>query len=429
MVAPALGALQPRRVGMDVPRRRRSRARHYLLACLMLAGLGGAGAFISTRLAPRPESVRRATIWSGRVEHSPFVVRVKGAGSLRPEVIRWLTTESSGRVEQILLVPGAPVEANTPVVRLENLELRLQAVQAEREVATGHAELIGLERSLREQSLERQAAVISLHTLGAEAARRASAYAASEGTYSLLDSRDAAERAIELTRRAGLAEEQLAVLSAGGQAQVAALRAQEKRLVEVSQVRDEHVERLLIRSGASGVLTDVLVELGQWVVPGSPVAKVMVSARLEAVLRIPADQSNGLAVGQGVSIDARSGVPSRVVSGHVRRVAPAANQGYVEVEVALDEVPRGARPEQSVYGSIEIERTEATLHLPRPVDVQPGIETSLFRIEQGRARRVRVHTGRASVDTLEIVSGLSAGDEIVLSDMSRYAGADELLLD
>ncbi len=213
-----------------------------------------------------------------------------------------------------------------------------------------------------------------------------------------------------------------------GPEQVSALETQIARRTDVSSVRRELVDHLLIRAGAAGILQDVPVELGQWVVPGATVAKVIVSDRLKAELRIPEEQAGGIAVGQVSTVDTRSGT----MAGHVRRVASAASQGTVKVEVALDDgTPKGARPDQSVDGYVEVERTADTIHIPRPVGAQPNAVVSMFRVDRatGLATRVQVRTGRASVDTLEVLSGLQVGDQVILSDMSRYGNDESLALE
>jgi multidrug efflux pump subunit AcrA (membrane-fusion protein) len=193
------------------------------------------------------------------------------------------------------------------------------------------------------------------------------------------------------------------------------------------------VERLLVRGSAHGLLQDVLVELGQWVVPGTAVAKVIVSRRLQAELRIPAEQAGGIRVGQPAQI--RTGYGSSkdaTLAGRVRRVAPAASQGTVEVEVALEsEPPEGVRPDQNVEGSIEIERIVSTLHLPRPVGLALGDTSRFFRIDPIThvASPVLARTGRVSVDSVEILSGLGEGDEVILSDTARFSNESALRLE
>jgi HlyD family secretion protein len=409
---------------MDIPRERRRRPLRGALLALAVVASAAAAVTAGARFKERLTSVRRGAIWTGRVERSPFVVRVKGPGVLLPEAVRWLTAESSGRVEEVLRKPGSVVEETTAVVRLENLDVRLQALQAERDEATGRSDLLALSRRVGEDEITGQSDALQLHSSLSEAERRADVYTRADGSFvSALDTKRAGEQASELERRTVLAEQKINLIRTAGKNQLAALQTQLARREEVSRVHRELVDHLVIRAGTGGVLQDVLVELGQWVVPGTPVAKVIVSDHLKAELRIPEEQAGGISVGQGASIDTRAGS----IVGHVRRVASSANQGTVKVEIALDgEMPRGVRPDQNVDGCIEIERTDDALHMPRPVSSQADAVVSVFRIDPatGVARRMEARTGRVSVDTVEIRGGLEPGDEVILSDMSKYANAD-----
>jgi HlyD family secretion protein len=421
-------------VDVPIPRaRRRGIARRRYAGAAAAALAVGAGAWWTARLQPRLESVERAAIWTGTVERGSFIVRVRGTGTLRPESIRWLTAESSGRVEEVLLEPGAVVERLTPVVRLDNLDLELQTAQAARELLGARAEVLALERQTRRERLDLLAELENLRTSALDAERRAQAYADGEGMIvAQLDAVQARDRATNLRRSQGLAEQRAQLLEQLAPRQLDTLRQQTTELASVHEMRRQLVERLLVRAGASGILQDVPVELGQWVVPGTPVAKVIVDRRLEAELRVPAELAGALAVGQAASIHTGSVDANASIGGHVRRVAPAASQGTVLVEIALDgALPESARPDQNVDGSIETERTAPTLHVARPVSLGAGSTSSLFRLDPAThiATRVEVRTGRVSVDRVEVLSGLGEGDQVILSDVSRYAQATALRIE
>lgn len=414
---------------MDIKRERPKRSLRKI--GMVLVGIAGVTAIvlIGVRAKPKPETIQRSAIWAGRAEKSPFVVRVKGAGTLVPEAVRWLTAEMSGRVEEVMLKPGAQVEPDTAIVRLENLDIRLQAVQSQRDVASARSDLLALERAVREDKLAREADAVALRATMRDAKRHAEAYAQAAGNVvSGLDTERAADQAKELEQRASLAEKKLDVVNTSAPQQLDALRAQVTGRTEMSRVRKELVDHLIVRAGATGALQDVLVELGQWVVPGTNLAKVIVSDRLKAELRIPEEQAGGVSVGQKANIDVRPGT----ITGTVRRIAGAAKQGTVKVEVEIEgDLPKGARADQSVDGFVELERTPNTLHIPRPIGAQPNATISLFRIDPKTnvATRTTVRSGRASVDTLEILAGLQEGDEVVLSDTSRFANVDRLQLE
>jgi HlyD family secretion protein len=419
---------------VDVQRPRRQKALRRALAIAITGAVVALAILFVSRLEPRQLSVERAVVWTGKVEKSPFVVRVRGSGTLRPESIRWLTSESSGRVEEVLAKPGIAVELTTEVVRLENLDLRLLAVQAAREVQAAEALVLAHERQSQKDGLDLGAELVQLRAALSDARRRAATYAELEGAIvSRLEGEEMGQRVSELEQREVLAVKRLTLLEEIAPRQLLGLERQAREVKRVQQVREQLVERLTVRAGARGILQDVLVELGQWVVPGTPVAKVIVDQKLQAELRIPADQAGRISVGQAARVRTGFGHPMESnIAGRVRRVAPAAHEGTVAVEIALEgELPDNARPDQSVVGSIETERTDVTVHVARPVGLSLGDTCMLFRVDPTTqiATRVQVRTGRISVDAVEVLSGLEPGDEIILSDMSRYVQSQAVRLE
>ena len=102
------------------------------------------------------------------------------------------------------------------------------------------------------------------------------------------------------------------------------------------------------------------------------------------------------------------------------------------VDVALDgELPRGARPDLTVDGTIELERMDDVLFVGRPVFGQEENVVSLFRVDEDgmHASRTRVRLGRASVNTIEVLEGLKPGDRVVLSDMSTWDQFDRVRIE
>jgi len=182
-----------------------------------------------------------------------------------------------------------------------------------------------------------------------------------------------------------------------------------------------------VRSGAKGVLQEMVLELGQWVNPGQLLAKVAQPERLKAVLRIPETQAKDVQIGQAVVVDTHNGV----AKGRVSRVDPSVLEGTVAVDVTIDgELPRGARPDLSIDGTIEIDRIASTLYVGRLAEGQSGATVGVFKLTRDghEAERVSVTLGRASVNAVEVVRGLAQGDEVILSDMSRWDGVDRVRL-
>jgi HlyD family secretion protein len=176
----------------------------------------------------------------------------------------------------------------------------------------------------------------------------------------------------------------------------------------------------------TGVLEQVPVEVGQQVQPGTNLVRVADPTRLKAELRIAETQARDLTIGQIASVDTRQGfIPGKVI-----RIDPSAVNGTVTVDVALEgELPRGARPDLSVDGTIELERLENVLFVGRPAFGQEQSTVGLFKLnEVGEATRAQVQLGRSSVNTIEVLGGLGEGDQVVLSDMSAWDQFDRIRL-
>jgi HlyD family secretion protein len=168
------------------------------------------------------------------------------------------------------------------------------------------------------------------------------------------------------------------------------------------QQRDE----LKVRAGLDGMLQLVPVEVGAQVAPGTNLARVANPSRLKAEIKIAETQAKDIQLGQKAEVDTRVGV----VEGRVARIDPSVQNGTRTVDVTLvGELPKGAVPDLSVDGTIELERLNDILFMGRPAFGQ-------------------VKLGRSSVNTIEVLSGLKVGDQVILSDMSAYDAYDRIRL-
>ncbi len=413
---------------MDIPRAQ-PRARHRTLTLLVGGALASIGiAFGLSRMEAASPSVERASAWVDQVKRGPMLRQVKGPGVLVPEHIRWLTADTAGRVERIHLRPGSQVQAGTLLLELSNPDVMLQALEAERQLAEVQAALLALKSALENQRLAQEAVIATLLADGSDARRRAEADSTlgERQLISTIEAERSKDKALELASRVELERQKLAVLKASTVEQLAAQRAQVDRLKAVAEFRKQQVESMKVRAGEDGLVQDLPLELGQWVTPGVLLGKVVQPGRLKAELRIPETQARDVTLGQKARIDTRNGL----VEGTVSRVAPAANQGAVLVEVSLQgELPRGARPDLNVEGTVELERLENVLFVGRPAAAQPDSSLELFKVlPDDSAQRVRVRLGRTSVSTVEVVDGLAEGDRVILSDMSMWNDADRVRL-
>jgi len=394
-----------------------------ILAAVLLITLG------LSRLRPAAPSVERSTVWIDTVKRGPMLRQVRGLGTLVPEEVRWIPAVTEGRVERRVVLPGTPVQADTVILELSNPEVELQALEAESQLRAAEAALTELRVRLESQRLDQEAAAARVQADYHQARLRADAdqELAKNGLIADINLKVSMVTAEELGNRNRIEHKRLAIADDAIHAQMAVQQAQVEQSRGLARLRRKQFNDLRVRAGIDGVLQLLPVEVGQSVTPGTPLARVAEPGKLKAVVRIAETQAKDVQVGQKALVDTRNGV----IEGHVSRVDPAAQQGTVSVDVALHgELPKGARPELSVDGTIELERLDDVLYVGRPAQGQAESLVGLFRLEEAsnEASRVRVKLGRASVNTVEIVEGLKVGDQVVLSDTSAWDAFDRIRL-
>lgn len=381
-----------------------------------------------SRLEPAAPGVERATLWIDTVQRGPMLRQVRGLGTLVPEQTRWIPATTMGRVERIRLRPGTPVTADSVILDLSNPVLELALQDSLLRLKAAEAALANLRVQVQNEALQQQAATAALDAEYERAALQAEVneQLAAKELVSALTLKQSRLDAEHLGSRLALARQQAEGQQTSMTARVAVQQAEVDQVRAAVQLTQRQVDELRVRAGVTGVLQVVPVDVGQQVAPGTNLARVADPSRLQAALKIAETQAKDVQVGQSASIDTRNGI----IAGHVVRIDPAVQSGTVTVDVALEsELPRGARPDLTVDGTIELERLDDVLFVGRPAFGQEDGAVSLFKLRaNGEAVRVSVLLGRSSVSTVEIVSGLEAGDQVVLSDMSTWDAFDRVRL-
>jgi multidrug resistance efflux pump len=413
---------------VDVPRPKKSKRAKWILVAAGLAVLMVATVALA-RLEPAAPSVERATVWTDTVRRGDMLRQVRGPGTLVAEDIRWVPAVVPGRVERKLVMPGTRVTAGTVLAELSNPDVERQALEARRQLAAAESDLATLRSNLESQRLTQEASVATVRNQLREAERqsRAAEGLASKEMVSSSELERARDNAAELRVRLGVEERRLAFTTQSMRSQVSAQQSQLGILRTLIQFQQRQIDAMQVRAGSDGVLQELSVEPGQWVNSGTTLARVVQPGRLKAVLRIPETQAKDLVVGLPASVDTRNGI----VRGRVVRIDPSVQNGSVAIDVTLEgPLPRGARPDLSVDGTVDIERLTNVLYVGRPAYGQAESTVSMFRLAPAgdEAQRTQVKLGRGSASTVEVINGLKPGDVVILSDMSAYDGAERVRL-
>jgi HlyD family secretion protein len=383
------------------------------------------------RLKPAAPTVERGTVWTDTVKRGSMLRQVRGLGSLVPsqESVLQIPAETEATVVRIRMLPGSLVKSDTVLMDMSNPQVEQAAVDAELQwkaaVADYQSQKMKLESDLMNQ--KSAAATVKADYSQAKLQSQTDKALYDLGVISGLAYQASKGKSDELTTRNGLEDDSLASSQKAIDAQLAELQAKIDEMRVLSDLKKKQLDALKVRAGIDGVLVEMPLHVGEHVLPGTMLAKVVQPNHLMAELKIAETQARDVQIGEPASVDTHNGL----ISGTVQRVDPAVQNGTVTVDVKLTgEMPKGARPDLSVDGTIDLERLDNVLYVGRPAFGQEDSTISLFKLESDGhdAIRVPVKVGRASVNSIQVLDGLHEGDTVVLSDMSRWDNTDRIRL-
>jgi len=416
---------------MDVPREgvaAKKRKRRIIIIAASAVGLILA-TFALSRLKPAAPSVDRSSVWIDTVKKGPMVRQVRGLGTLVPEEFRWLPTTTEASVEKILIWPGTKVEPGDVILELTSPELEQSAHEAESKAKAAEAELATEKATLQRELLDQESKAAVAHSAYVQASleRQTNDQLAKNGLVADLVYKTSKIKEEECQKTDGIEQKRLTFERDSIEPQLASKQAAVDQANQLAKLKLDQVEGLHVKAGMSGVLQALPVQVGQRVKPGDNLARVADPSKLKAQVKIAETQAKDIQPNQQAVIDTRNGV----VKGHVKRVDPAVEQGTVTVDVAFDEeLPKGARPDLSVDGTIELERLDNVVFVGRPAFGQENNTVGMFKLVAGSNEAVRtpVKLGKSSVNTIEILNGLNPGDQVILSDTSAWDSHERIRL-
>jgi multidrug efflux pump subunit AcrA (membrane-fusion protein) len=389
------------------------------------------------RLPTAVPTVDYGTIWPDTVKRGSMLRQVHGLGTLVPipEDVRLIPAETDVRVERILVLPGTPVKPETIIMELSSPQVQQEVVTADLDLKSAQAEYHNTKAKVDSDLIAVKAGAATVED-DYENAKRDADEKREEAkigvvSASALKTAEAKERELDIRRK--LEQERIAEMTKAVDTQLEVQKATIDQKQAMAQLKHKQLDALKVKAGIPGVLQElgdkgVDVQVGQRLPQGTILAKVVQPENLKAELKIPETQAKDIMPDQLAEIDTHNGI----VKGKVWRIDPAVLNGTVTVDVKLEgPPPKGSRPDLSVDGTVTLERLDDVLYVGRPAFGQEKSTVSMFKIDaDGKtASRAPVELGRGSVNTIEIVRGLKEGDQVILSDMSRWDTANKIRLD
>ncbi len=419
---------------MDISRpdiKKKKRRQQIVVAAVALVVVAAAVVFV-VRLKPAAPGVDRATIYSDTVKRGPMLRQVRGPGTLVPreDKIRLIPAETEATVVRILVLPGAKVEPQSLIMELADPKVQQELLDAQLQLKGAAAELTNTRAKLQSDLMTQKAAASTVSADDTQARLQAqtdkSLY--DLGVISGLTYSASKGKSDDLKTRNDLEKQRLTLNEKAIETQIAVQQAKVEQAQALLGLKQKQLDALSVRAGISGVLVDLPHQVGEHVAPGTTLAKVVQPDQLKASLKIAETQARDIQIGQPAEVDTHNGV----VAGRVMRIDPAVQNGTVTVDVELaGALPQGARPDLSVDGTIDLDRMTDVLFVGRPAFGNENSTISLFKVSaDGKtAVRVPVKVGRASVNSIQVMDGLQAGDTVILSDMSRWDASEKIRLE
>jgi len=416
---------------MDIARpdvAKKKRKRRIITIAAVVAGVILA-TFGLSRLKPAVPSVDRSTVWIDTVKRGPMVRQVRGLGTLVPVEFRWIPATTDASVEKILIWPGTKVKSDDVILELTSPELEQSAQEAVSKAKGAEADLASERATLQRELLDQESKATTAHSAYEQAMmeRQTNDQLAKNGLVADLVYKTSKIKEQECQKTDEIEAKRLAFSRDSIEPQLASKQQAVDQANQLAKLKLDQVEGLHVKAGMSGVLQALPVQVGQRVKPGDNLARVADPTKLKAQVKIAETQAKDIQIDQKAEIDTRNGV----VNGHVIRVDPAVEQGTVTVDVAIDgELPKGARPDLSVDGTIELERLNDVVYVGRPAFGQENNTVGMFKLVAGSNDAVRtpVKLGKSSVNTIEILNGLQPGDQVILSDTSAWDSHERIRL-
>jgi len=403
----------------------KKKKRQKQIAMIVVAVIAVLGATLGvSKIKPALQNVDGSTIWPDTVKRGSMLRQVRGLGVLAPipDDVRLIPAETDVRVERILILPGGtPIKPDAVIMELSNPQVEQEALNSDLELRSAEAEYHNIKAKIDSDLMSLRSGAATVEADYDNAKREADQNRELKKIGVVSDSvlKASLSKEKELATRLKIEQDRIAESTKAIETQLAVQQTTIDQKKALAQLKHRQKDALKVRAGIAGVLQEVPVQVGQRLTQGTILAKVVQPEHLQAELKIPETQAKDIITGQKAEIDTHNGV----VEGTVTRIDPAVQAGTVTVDVKLDgPPPKGARPDLSVDGTITLEKLDNVLYVGRPAFGQEKSSVSMFKMDpDGKtATRVKVDLGRSSVNFIEIAGGLKEGDQVILSDMSRF---------
>ena len=399
--------------------------RKWLLAGALTVALTSAAYAISR---PAMKSIPIDSVAFAQVKQGDMDIYANAYGEFASAEEQLLTAPALGKVEKILVRPGATVTKDTVILALTNPQLEQQVNQARGELAQEQAKHQAFLYEQQSDRLNYQGSIadIEANLEKAQLDLTVNQELKTLGAVSKLDLAKADLAVKQQQKRLKFERQKYQQFLEMQNFQLTQSKITVEQQSSTVALLEQQLADMQITAGIDGTLQTLEVELGQSVQLGHSLAKVGSDKNLIARIRLPQIQADKISLNSQVLINSQQSK----VKGHISRIESRVVDGTVLAEVALDEAPpANARPALNISAQVFVEHQQSALYIPQVSGLRPRTtQTVLVRSTDNQLTRQQVTFGPLSQNQLLIAKGLTQGQQIVASDISKYSQFEQLQL-
>ncbi len=369
-------------------------------------------------------SVEKASLQISKVTQQPLIRDVAASGKIVAANAPKVYSPERGFVD-LKVKAGDSVKKDDVIAIVKSPELTNELKQQQSVLARLDGELQRKQLEARRQKLSLTKA-LDLAQVELNAADRENRRAQLSIKKNLISQIDL-EKAVDDLARAKLsykhAEQEVALAK---DTLAFELKAAERDLARQQLIVDDlfrQVNDLTIIATVSGIVGNLLVQQKEAVTQSQPLMTLVDLSNFEAELQVPESYANELGLGMQVELT----LGARHVTGTLSAISPEVNNREVTTRVRFDDELVGIRQNQRLTARILLENRDNVLQVKRGAFLQQG-GTRAYRIDGDMAYLIDIKTGASSINAVELLEGVQAGDQLIISNYDRYKQAPVLVL-
>ena len=369
-------------------------------------------------------SVEKASLQISKVTQQPLIRDVAASGKIVAANAPKVYSPERGFVD-LKVKAGDSVKKDDIIAIVKSPELTNELKQQQSVLARLDGELQRKQLEARRQKLSLTKA-LDLAQVELNAADRENRRAQLSIKKNLISQIDL-EKAVDDLARAKLsykhAEQEVALAK---DTLAFELKAAERDLARQQLIVDDlfrQVNDLTIIATVSGIVGNLLVQQKEAVTQSQPLMTLVDLSNFEAELQVPESYANELGLGMQVELT----LGARHVTRTLSAISPEVNNREVTTRVRFDDELVGIRQNQRLTARILLENRDNVLQVKRGAFLQQG-GTRAYRIDGDMAYLIDIKTGASSINAVELLEGVQAGDQLIISNYDRYKQAPVLVL-